>query len=402
MQFKVRALTKDQYVVIETINAVDETQARQEIKSRGWFVSSIQKEADNRFPSLTGRALNKWKSTFSLLLFSKELLALLQAGLTIVESLEALVEKEKNEQTQNILMTLLAGVREGKRFSQTLHDQPTIFTALFIGIIQASERTSSLPSSLSRFIQYQERIDIIKNKIVSAMIYPTILLAVGGSVTIFLMTYVVPKFADVYKGTGREMPWSSQLLLDWGNFVAQHSSTLIVSLLGLVIIGAFYLHRSWKNGEFMELVRNLPGLSESFHIYYLSRLYLTLGMLLDGGIPIVTALTTVEKMLTSTMKQNLHRALQAIESGISLSDAFENNQLTTPISQRLLRVGERTGELGKMLTESANFYEGEISRWIDRFIRGFEPLLMAAIGLIVGTIVVLLYMPIFNLADGFS
>lgn len=129
---------------------------------------------------------------------------------------------------------------------------------------------------------------------------------------------------------------------------------------------------------------------------------MTLGMLLDGGIPIVAALNTAANMAGGNMQTALLQATASIESGVMLSEAFESYELTTPISQRLLRVGERTGELGKMLTQSANFYEGEITRWIDRFIRSFEPILMAVIGLIVGTIVVLLYMPIFDLADGLS
>ncbi|MGZ3240051.1 MAG: type II secretion system F family protein, partial [Burkholderiaceae bacterium] len=107
-------------------------------------------------------------------------------------------------------------------------------------------------------------------------------------------------------------------------------------------------------------------------------------------------------MVSPAIKISLHKAREAIQSGTQLSTAFETNNLTTPISLRMLRVGERSGEMGKMLTQSASFYDGEISRWIDRFTRTFEPLLMAAIGLIVGAIVVLLYMPIFDLAGSMS
>ena len=125
-------------------------------------------------------------------------------------------------------------------------------------------------------------------------------------------------------------------------------------------------------------------------------------MLLEGGIPIVPAMETVHGMVSPDMKTGLQAAKEAIQSGTPLSHAFETNRLTTPISLRMLRVGERSGELGQMLTQSAAFYDGEIGRWIDRFTRTFEPLLMAAIGLVVGGIVVLLYMPIFDLAGSLS
>ncbi len=137
-------------------------------------------------------------------------------------------------------------------------------------------------------------------------------------------------------------------------------------------------------------------------IYELSRLYLTLGMLSEGGITIVNAIGTVQAMVSPAVRLKLAGARAAVEAGQPLSLAFEANGLTTPISLRMLRVGERTGDMGPMLTQSAAFYDGEISRWIDRFTRTFEPLLMAAIGLVVGAIVVLLYMPIFDLAGDMS
>jgi general secretion pathway protein F len=131
-------------------------------------------------------------------------------------------------------------------------------------------------------------------------------------------------------------------------------------------------------------------------------LYLTLGMLSEGGITIVQAISTVQDMVSPGMRSSLQAARLSIEAGLPLSTSFEVNDLTTPISLRMLRVGERTGDMGPMLSQSAAFYDGEISRWIERFTRTFEPLLMAAIGLVVGAIVVLLYMPIFDLAGDIS
>jgi general secretion pathway protein F len=125
-------------------------------------------------------------------------------------------------------------------------------------------------------------------------------------------------------------------------------------------------------------------------------------MLLEGGIPIVTAMETASGTVAPAMRDGLQAARVAVQSGEPLSGAFQARNLTTPISLRMLRVGERSGELGAMLTQSAAFYDGEISRWIDRFTRLFEPLLMSAIGLVVGTIVILLYMPIFDLAESLS
>lgn len=398
MQFNVRAMSADHLITSLTVDATDEADARRQVEARGLFAAAIIPARGSR---LQLRPRDR-QGRLPLVLFSQELLALLTAGLSIVEGLEALLEKETNEATRTVLTRLLAGLRDGKRFSGVLAEQPELFPSLYIGIVRAAEGTSDLPRSLERFINYQQRIDSVRSKIVSAAIYPSILMLVGGGVTFFLIGYVVPRFAAVYQGAGRDLPWLSQLLLSWGQFAAQHTSALLLAVAAGVLGVFLWLRHFVRRGGMARLVGALPGIGERARIYELSRLYLTLGMLLEGGIPIVTAMATVNGLVSADLKAGLANARESIEAGTPLSVAFEANRLTTPISLRMLRVGERSGELGQMLTQSAAFYDGEINRWIDRFTRTFEPLLMAAIGVVVGLIVVLLYMPIFDLAGSLS
>lgn len=395
MQFDVRALSADNLVTQLRIDAIDEMDARRQVDARGLFVAAVTPARG----VLVGKGA---RAHLPLVLFSQELLALLRAGLSIVEGLEALLEKEANPNVRSIMGRLLDGLREGKRFSNVLAEQPDLFPMLYVGIVRAAEGTSDLPRSLARYIDYQQRIDSVRSKIISAAIYPAILLLVGSGVSIFLIGYVVPRFAEVYQGAGRNLPWLSQVLLDWGKFAAAHTSSLLIAI-ALLLTSLFFVARHLlAKGGAMQLAARLPGIGERVRIYELSRLYLTLGMLLEGGIPIVAAMQTVHGMVSFDIKTSLQRATETIQSGVQLSHAFEANRLTTPISLRMLRVGERSGDLGSMLTQSAAFYDGEISRWIDRFTRSFEPLLMAAIGIVVGAIVVLLYMPIFDLAGSLS
>ncbi|SFV14618.1 type II secretion system F family protein [Pseudoduganella namucuonensis] len=393
MQFDVRTLSPEMVIGQVVVDGRDEADARRQVEARGLFVSAIH--------PVRGARRGKGK-TLSLVLFSQELLALLTAGLGVVEALEALLEKEAAPATRTVLGRMLAGLREGQRFSTVLADQPDLFPPLYVGIVKAAEGTSDLPRSLSRFIDYQQRIDTVRAKIVSAAIYPSILLLVGGGVSLFLIAYVVPRFAEVYQGAGRDLPWMSKLMLGWGQFAAEHTAGLLGGLavaLAALVLG---IRRLMGNGGLARLMARLPGIGERVRIYELSRLYLTLGMLSEGGITIVHAIETVQGMVSPTVRAGLQAARLEIEAGLPLSTAFEANGLTTPISLRMLRVGERTGDMGPMLTQSAAFYDGEITRWIDRFTRTFEPLLMACIGLVVGAIVVLLYMPIFDLAGDMS
>lgn len=394
MQFDVRTLSPEMVIGHIVVDGRDEADARRQVEARGLFVSAIN-PVRGALRAGRGKAI-------SLVLFSQELLALLNAGLGIVEALEALLEKEAAPATRSVLERLLAGLREGQRFSTVLAEQPQLFPPLYVGIVKAAEGTSDLPRSLARYIDYQQRIDLVRGKIVSAAIYPCILLLVGGGVSMFLIGYVVPRFAEVYQGAGRNLPWMSQVMLSWGQFAGAHTGMLLAGLAVLLaglVLGA---RRLMANGGFVRLLGRLPGIGERVRIYELSRLYLTLGMLTEGGITIVQAIDTVQGMVSANVKSGLQSARLAVEAGLPLSSAFEANGLTTPISLRMLRVGERTGDMGPMLTQSAAFYDGEISRWIDRFTRTFEPLLMAGIGLVVGAIVVLLYMPIFDLAGEMS
>jgi general secretion pathway protein F len=394
MQFDVRTLSPEMVIGHVVVDGRDEADARRQVEARGLFVSAIH-PVRGALRAGRGKAL-------SLVLFSQELLALLKAGLGIVEALEALLEKEAAPATRGVLERLLGGLREGQRFSTVLAEQPQLFPPLYVGIVRAAEGTSDLPRSLERYIDYQQRIDIVRSKIVSAAIYPCILLLVGGGVSMFLIGYVVPRFAEVYQGAGRNLPWLSQVMLSWGQFAGEHTGALLAGLVLVLGTAIALVRRLMANGGLVRLLGRLPGIGERVRIYELSRLYLTLGMLNEGGITIVQAIETVQGMVSANVKSGLQLARIAVESGLPLSTAFEANGLTTPISLRMLRVGERTGDLGPMLTQSAAFYDGEITRWIDRFTRTFEPLLMAGIGLIVGAIVVLLYMPIFDLAGEMS
>jgi general secretion pathway protein F len=399
MKYAVRALTPNMKVSQLIVVAPDEAHARLQLSEQGLYVTELRELGQASLFKLMPGASRKIQ--LPLVLFSQELLALLRAGLGIVESLEALHEKEINPALRPIYASLLQGLRDGKRLSMVLAEYPDNFPPLYLGVVRAAEGTGDLPRSLHRYIEYQQRIDSVRAKVVSASIYPMILISVGGAVSLFLMSYVVPRFAGVYQGAGRELPWMSALLLAWGDFIASHTSAMLMAL-GLIGVAlAFLWQRIRAKGGWVWLLSYVPGVAERVHVYELSRLYLTLGMLLEGGIALITAMDTVREVVSFNVAQRLNLAKLQIQSGMPLSEAFFAHHLTTPISLRMLSVGERSGDMGGMLLQSAAFYDGEITRWIDRFMRSFEPLLMTAIGLVVGVIVVLLYMPIFDLAGSF-
>jgi general secretion pathway protein F len=222
MQFEARVLTLAQQTQTLIIEGLDEQDARGQLLARQYSVLSLKANVglQQGFSSIN---LLSTKKAFDLLLFAQELHALVAAGLSVVESLEALVERTESGDTRAILSRLLTQLREGQRLSSALAMQPTIFPVLFVGVVQAAEGTSDLPRSLERYISYDTRLTGLRHKITSAAIYPAVLLCVGSLVALFLLGYVVPRFSSVYQGSGKPLPWASQLLLGWGTFVSTHA-----------------------------------------------------------------------------------------------------------------------------------------------------------------------------------
>lgn len=399
MKFSVRKITAHNRVVSEVLEALDTSDAERMIQSQGEYLVHIKAHGDvNQFvPAWLGGGSEK----FELTIFSQELLILLNAGLGLVESIEALNEKESQDGRKQIFSRILNGLRAGKRFSSVLAEQEKIFPPLFLGILRAAEGTGVVPHALSRYIDYQKRIEVVSSKVASAAIYPSILLLVGGLVSLFLVGYVVPSFADVYQSSSRTMPWMSALLFSLGQFVSGQIKWLAIAVALVFMLAVVGWRSIGQRGGFVFVLSKIPKIGDRVRIYELSKLYLTLGMLLEGGISLSKALDTVVGVVSEPVAHGVKQAQQLVHSGMPFSKAFEFVQLTTPISMRMLLVGERSGNLGEMLSKAAAFYDDEITLWIDRFMRSFEPLLMTVIGLMVGVIVVLLYMPIIDLVGSF-
>jgi general secretion pathway protein F len=225
-----------------------------------------------------------------------------------------------------------------------------------------------------------------------------LLMAVGGLVIMFLMGFVVPKFSKIYEDTGGNLPFLSQVLLAWGVFLESHGKELLIAM-GLGLAGLGYgLSRPGLRKWLIQLLWSIPALGKKLKVFQLARFYRTLGMLLKGGTPIIAALGSVTGLLDASLQMKMKQASVAIQEGQAISLAMDHAGLTTPVALRMLRVGERSGKIGDMMERIAAFYDDELSRWIDWFTRLFEPILMLFIGLVIGVVVLLLYMPIFELA----
>ncbi len=391
MHYEVKALRADSVVAL-VLDAADESDAKAQAAAKGYTVLAVR--AQQSWQAWTGRR----RARFPLILFSQELLALLNAGLTVVDAVETLAEKETRPEARKTLRQIITDLYEGRTLSYALQRFPADFPQLYVSTVRASERTGNLGEAMTRYIDYQTQVDFVRKKVVSASIYPLLLIGVGGLVTLFLMVYVVPRFSKIYEDIGTNLPFMSKLLLQWGKLLQTHGMLMLVVLAGTVG-GLVYLARRPATKSW--LIRRLwqvPAVGERMRIYQLARFYRTLGMLLAGGIAIVQAVKMVADLLPPALREDLAGAAGKISEGRSISYAMETHQLATPVALRMLRVGERTGKMGEMMERIAAFHDEEMARWVEWFTRLFEPLLMAVIGIVIGLIVVLMYLPIFELA----
>jgi general secretion pathway protein F len=388
MRFRITTLDGGLGVATQELDALDEADAHRQAVARGLRVLAIQ----------AARWRGPRRARLSLVAFSNELVALLEAGLTLVEAIDALTEKERDESVRHLLEGLRRRLYEGNSLSVALAELPGSFPTLYVATVRASERSGAIAEALRRFVAYQQQIDLLKKRLISASIYPAVLLAAGSLVMLFLVAYVVPRFSGIYEEIGGELPLASRVLLRWGRLLDAHGLAVLAGFLALAALAGWGATRPGLRAAAGRRLAGLPMVGHRVELYQLARLYRTVGMLLRGGLPVVTAFEMTHGLLAVAARPRLAAATRAVREGRSLTDALAAQGLTTPVAERMLRVGERSGNMGEMMERTAAFYDEELSRFVDVATRLIEPAMMTVIGLVIGLIVVLMYFPIFELA----
>lgn len=394
MQYQLRVLRSGQSPSQLTIEASSDIDARNQAEQQGLTVLQIRQYT-------TAIGLKRWsKKPFPLMLFCQEFRSLFEAGLSVVDVLQTLIDKEISASAKQVLQQLLTAVQEGKTLSQAFTLQPAVFPSLFTATISAAETTGDLPEALMRYHQYLENLDALKKRMINASVYPAIVVSFGLAVLVFLMIYVIPKFSKIYETQVAHVSTNTQILLTIGKFSQQYGLLLLVflALVFVAIIGVF--QRPQTQQKLNNVLSKIPFFGEKIRIYYLSRFYRTFAMLLKSGIPVMSGLSMVDNLLGAGLHANLQQAKVSINQGQPLSQALNQANLTTPVALRLINIGEKTGTLDSMMARAASFHEEDMIRWVDRFTKVFEPTLMAIIGLMIGGIVLMMYLPIFELASG--
>ncbi len=328
--------------------------------------------------------------------FSQELALLLQSGIPLLEALETLRERDT---ASSALVAVIAALRQGQPLSAALSQDPQTFDPLFVAIVTASERSGQLVRALQDHASYLAWSEGLRSKLVAAMVYPLLLLCAGLAVVVFLLLYVLPRFAAVFDGLGDSVPDASRHLIAFGVW-ASDSPLVTGALLAALPLAAVLCWR-WPAARLAaaQLLWRVPGLGPRWRVVALARLYRGLALLLAAGVPVSAALRLLRGAMPPPLQQPLMDAARTVENGQRLSLALHSQALATPVAQRMLRVGEGSGELALMLERAATFHDDEIAQLSELVTRAVNPVLMLVMGVLIGGIVILMYLPIFSLME---
>lgn len=331
------------------------------------------------------------------LLYLEELRELLGAGLTVSEAVQA-IDRVHESDRDHPSHSIATDLRSGASLSQAVGSVGRS-PALLVALLRSGEQTSTLQLSLTRYLNHERKMQDLRQRLLGVAVYPITVLAIGFAVLVFLAGYVIPRFAVVFDGINTDLPASARLMVAWSHWSRAHGGLAAAMLiLPPAIAAALTLPQAGRHW-LLQIVMRMSPVRDSLRSYFLSRWYRTTGLLVDGGIPFLEALRLSHDVLPVSLRAAADVVERDICGGRSPAQAYQRGAMSTPIADQLLTAGERTGDIGNVLLRIADFHENEITRQLEHAMKMAEPLIMAFIGVAVGAIVVLMYMPIFELAS---
>jgi len=377
------------------LDATTEQVAIATLLSRNFLVVSIEEKAARRGKGFAGSV-----PLGDLVVFTRQLATMIDAGLAIVQSLQTLAEQTPNKAMRDIIKDVCTKVEQGDNFSAALQRHPKVFNRLYSCMVEAGEKGGLLAEVLARLSTYLESTARLRKKVKSAMMYPTVVTCVALGVTVFLLTTVVPQFGEIFSSMGRKLPTPTQKLLDFSNWLKK-SVIFLLPAIGALIYGWFAFIKTKPGREFWDRAKiKMPVFGSLAHKIVLARFTRTLASLIRSGVPILEVLNiTANTAGNVIVERAIRTAAGDIEKGEGISSALGKHPVFPTMVIRMLAAGEQTGKIDAMLERVADFLDEEIETTLSGLTSMIEPLLIVFLGVTIGGIVICMFMPIFKLSD---
>jgi general secretion pathway protein F len=335
-----------------------------------------------------------------LLQFTRELGALLAAGLPLDRSLSILGSLVEGGELSKVVRSLVEAVRAGKSLAVSMGEHPAVFPKIYVNMVRAGEAGGILEAVLRHLTEYMESTLALKEDIRSALIYPLILAAAAGTSLIVLFVFVIPKFAAIFRDNGKALPWMTKIVIGFSQFLADYGWIVLLVLCAAVAGALFYLRSPEGRSEWERLSLRTPLIGDLLRKFETARFSRTLAALLKGGVPMLDALGTVQGVVSNRL---LGRAIGQVQTrvreGKGMARPLAESGLFPPLALNMIAVGEETGKLESMLTEVAVYYDQEVKRSTKRLTALLEPVLILVMGLIIGIVVISMLLAIFSIND---
>ena len=378
-----------------SVEAATEQAAIAQLLNRNLLVVEIREKMAKRGQTKGGKV-----ALADLVVFTRQLATMIDAGITIVQGLQALAEQTPNKIMRDTIRDICSRVEAGESFSEALARHPKAFNRLYVAMVGAGEKGGLLAEIMARLATYLENMDRLRKKVKMALMYPTTVTVVAICITIFLLVKVIPTFQDVYSGFGAKLPAPTQFLIGLSDIV-QNYLFYLIALAGLGIWGWLYFIKTPKGREFWDTQRiKLPIFGTIAHKICLARFTRTLASLVRSGVPILEVLNIVSQTVGNVvMEKAIKSAALDIERGEGISAALSKHPVFPTMVIRMLSAGEQTGNIDNMLERVAKFLDEEIEATLSGLMSLIEPLLIVFLGIIIGGMVICMFLPIFNLAN---
>jgi type IV pilus assembly protein PilC len=381
--------------VRSSLEAGSEQAAIAALLNRNLLVVSIQEKVGRKGKTAGGKVALQ-----DLVIFTRQLATMIDAGLAMVQSLQALAEQTANKVMRDVIKDVCSRVEGGDSFSEALAKHPKVFSRLYVCMVGAGERGGLLAEILARLATYLENTARLRKKVKSAMMYPTAVTIIAISITIFLLVKVVPVFADVYKGFGHRLPGPTLFLINVSAIVKAYILIIVPAMIAMVYGWLAYI-KTPSGREFWDRTRlKLPIFGSIAHKICLARFTRTLASLIRSGVPILEVLQIVSNTVGNViMSKAVRTAASDIERGESMSTALSKHPIFPAMILRMITAGEQTGKLENMLERISDFLDEEVETTLSGLTSLIEPLLIVFLGVTVGGIAICMFLPIFKMSE---
>jgi len=421
--FQYTALDAKGEQVNGVIPAASETEAIQLLRGQGLYPTQIQEEGKAKKSKASAPAKSKTKvkakaksargqiggrvKPKGLMIFTRQLATLIDAGLPLLRSLTVLEKQEPNPTLKATVNALADNVQGGSTFSESLAQHPKIFNKLYVNMVKAGELGGVLEIVLNRLAEYQEKAQKLKNKIVSAMVYPLIVMFIAIAILVFLMIFIVPKFEEMFRDTNQELPLISQIVFGTSKFFLARPLFVPNVVFVFIFVGVgIFLFNIWghtRGGRRIidKLKLHLPIIGDIQRKSAVSRFARTLGTLVTSGVPILQALNiTRDTAGNVVISQAIERVHESVKEGETIVTPLQASGVFPNMVISMVDVGEETGQLPEMLLKVADVYDDEVDNAVTALTSILEPVMIVFLALMVGSVVFALFLPLIKMITG--